>query len=81
MSDRAEVPEAARGEADQEQREWTAVYDGWWRCETLEDVEEQMRLVDRWAERNPGMVDQSDAEIARERLKMQRRSIERQVGA
>ena len=66
---------------DEEQRERTAVYDGWWRCETLEDIEEQMRLVDRWAERNPGMVDQSDAEIARERLKMQRRSIERQVGA
>jgi hypothetical protein len=57
-------------------RERTAVYDGWWRCETLEDVEEQ-RLVDRWAERNPGMVDQSDAAIARKRLKMVRRSMER----
>jgi hypothetical protein len=33
--------------------------------------------VDRYAERNPGMVDQSDAEIARERLEMVRRSIER----
>jgi predicted DNA-binding protein YlxM (UPF0122 family) len=62
---------------DEEQRERTAVYDGWWRCQTLEDVEEQERLVDRYAERNPGMVDQSDAAIARERLKMVRRSIER----
>ena len=66
---------------DEEQRERTSVYDGRCRCETLEGVEEQGRLVDRWAERNPGMVDQSDAEIARERLKMQRRSIERQVRA
>ncbi len=41
------------------------------------DVEEHERLVDRWAERNPGMVNQSDAAIARERLKMARRSIER----
>jgi hypothetical protein len=41
----------------EERRERTAVYDGWWRCETLEDVEEQERLVDRWAERNPGTVD------------------------
>ena len=64
--------------SDEEQRERTAVYDGWWRCETLEDVEEQMRLVDHYAERNPGMVDQPDAEIAREILKMQRRAIERQ---
>ena len=62
---------------DEEQRERTAVYDGWWRCETLEDVGEQGRLVDHRAERNPGMVDQSDAAIARERLKMVRRSIER----
>ena len=62
---------------DEEQRERTAVYDGWWQCETLEDIEEYERLVDRWAERNPGMVDQSDAAIGRERLKMQRRAIER----
>ncbi len=34
-------------------------------------------LVGRWAERNPGVVDQSDAEIAREMLKMVRRSMER----
>jgi len=64
----------------QEQRERTAVYDGWWRCETIEDVEEHERLVDRWAERHPGMVDQSDAAIARELLKMQRRAIERHGG-
>lgn len=62
---------------EQEQRERTAVYDGWWRARTLEDVEEQEVLVDRYAERNPGMVDQSDAAIARELLKMQRKAIER----
>lgn len=67
------------GEGEEEQRERTAVYDGWWRCETLEDVEEHVRLVDRWAERNPGTVDQSDAAIARELLKLQRRAIERHV--
>jgi hypothetical protein len=33
--------------------------------------------VDRYAERNPSMVDRSDAAIARERLKVVRRSIER----
>ena len=65
---------------DQERREREAVYDGWWRCQTLEEVEEQERLVGRWAERNPGTVDQSDAEIARERLKMVRRSIKRHGG-
>ncbi len=70
----------AKGEADQEQREREAVYDGWHRCETLEDVEEQERLVDRYAERNPGMVDQSDAAIARALLKTVRRSIERHGG-
>ena len=53
---------------DQERREREAVYDGWHLCETLEDVEEQERLVDRYAERNPGMVDRSDAAIAREQL-------------
>jgi hypothetical protein len=68
------------GAGEEEQRERTAVYDGWHRCETLEDVEEQERLVDRYAERHPGMVDQSDAEIARELLKMQRRAIERHGG-
>ena len=65
---------------NEEQREREAVYDGWWRCETLEDVEEQMRLVDHYAERNRGMVDQSDAAIAREMLKMQRLAIERYGG-
>ena len=71
----------AAGAGDEEQRERTAFYDGWWRCETLEDVEEHERLVDRWVERRIGTVDQSDAEIAHERLKMLRRSIERHGGA
>ena len=65
---------------DQERREREAVYDGWHLCETLEDVEEQERLVDRYAERNPGTVDQSDAATARELLKTMRRSIERDGG-
>ena len=65
----------------QEQQERSAVYGGWRLCETLKDVEEQERLVDRYAERNPGMVDQSDAAIAREVLKLVRRSIERYGGA
>jgi hypothetical protein len=68
------------GESDEERREREAVYDGWWRCETFGDVEQHERLVDRWAERNPGTVNQSDAVIARERLKMQRRAIERHGG-
>ncbi len=66
--------------SDEERREREAVYDGWHRCETLEDVEEQERLVDRYAGRNPGIVDQSDAAMARELLKMQRRAIERHDG-
>jgi hypothetical protein len=70
----------AGGMGEDERRERTAVYGGWWRCETLEDVEEQGRLVDRWAERNPDTVNRSDAAIARERLKMVRRSIERHGG-
>ena len=65
---------------DEERREREAVYDGWWRCKTLEDVEEHERLVDRYAERNPGTVAQSDAAIARERLKTVRRSIEHHGG-
>jgi hypothetical protein len=68
------------GLSDEERRERTAVYDGWWRCETIEDVEEHERLVDRWTERHPGIVDQSDAAIARELLKMQRRASERHGG-
>ncbi len=80
MSNHAEFPWVPRGEADEERRERAAVYDGWRLCETLGDVEEQEGLVDRYAERNPGMVVQSDAEIAREMLKMVRRSIERYGG-
>jgi hypothetical protein len=73
MSDRAGGPRAS----EEERWEREAVYDGWHSCETLEEVEEQERLVDRYAERHPGMVEQSDAAIARERLKIVRRSIER----
>jgi hypothetical protein len=80
VSNHAEVPGVPRGEADEERRERAAVYDGWRLCETLGDVEEQEGLVDRYAERNPGMVDQSDAAIAREMLKIVRRSIEQHGG-
>jgi len=66
--------------ASEEQRERTAVYDGWRQARTLDEVEEQEALVHRYAERNPGMVDQSDAAIVREMLKMVRRSIERSGG-
>ena len=76
MSNHAEFPWMG----DEERREREAVYDGWRLCETLGDVEEQEALVDRYAERNPGMVGQSDAEIARAMLKMVRRSIERYGG-
>ena len=68
------------GEDEQERREHEAVYGGGREVRTLEDVEEQERLVDRWAERNAGKVDQSDAEIAHEVLKLARRSIERHGG-
>jgi hypothetical protein len=61
-------------------REREAVYDGWHLCETLEDVEEQERFAGRYAERNPGMVDRSDAAMAREILEMVRRFIERHGG-
>jgi hypothetical protein len=64
----------------QERREREAVYGGGRPCETLEDVGEQERLVDRWAERDPGMADRSDAAIAREMLKTVRRSIGRHGG-
>jgi len=57
-----------------------AIYGGWRGVRTLEDVEEQGRIVDRHAGRNPGMVDRSDAAIAREMLKIVRRSIERHGG-
>ncbi len=66
MNDHSEVP----GAGDEEQRrEREAVYDGWRLCETLEDVEEQKALVDRYAERNPCTVAQSNAAIAREMLR------------
>ena len=57
-----------------------AIYGGWRGVRTLEDVEEQGRLVDRHAGRNPGTVDRSDAAMAREMLKIVRRSIERHGG-
>jgi len=66
--------------SDEERRERWAVYGGWREVPTLEDAEEQGRLVDRHAGRNPGMVDRSDAAIACEMLKMVRRSIEQHVG-
>ncbi len=34
------------------EREREAVYDGWWRCETLADVEEHERLMDGYAVRS-----------------------------
>ena len=72
---RGEAGGEAGGEADEER---AAVYgDGWLEARTLEEVAELERLVDRYAERNPGMVDQSDAAIAREMLKMARESIRR----
>jgi hypothetical protein len=71
----------AAGAGYEEQRERTDVYGGWWRWETPEDVEEQEALVDRYAERSPGMVDRTDAAIARELLRMVRESIERHGGA
>ena len=67
-------------DGDQERREHEAVFGGGREVRTLEDVEEQERLVDRWAKRNPGMVDQGNAAIAREVLKLKRRSIERRGG-
>ena len=66
--------------SDEERRERWAVSGGWRGVRTLEDVEEQGRLVDRCAGRNPGMVDRSDAAIAREMPKIVRRSIERHGG-
>ncbi len=66
--------------SDEERRERWAVYGGWREVRMLEDVEEQGRLVDRHAGRNPGMVDRSDAAMAREMLKIVRRSIERHGG-
>ena len=66
--------------SDEERRGRSAVYGGWREIRTLEDVEAQERLVNRWAERNPGMVDRSDTAIAREMQKLVRRSFERHGG-
>lgn len=66
--------------SDEERWERSAVYGGWEEARTLEDVEELEGLVDRYAERNPGMVDQSDAAMARAMLKMVRQAIERHGG-
>ena len=71
--DRAGFP----GASDGERRGREAVCDGWHLCETPEDIEEQEALVDRYAERNPGTADRSDAAIARGMLKLVRRSVER----
>ena len=65
------------GVSDEEQRQRSTVYGGWREIRTLEDVEEQEELVDRYAERNPGTVDQSDAAITRQMLKLVDMSIER----
>ena len=67
--------------SDEEQRRERWAVSGWWRgVRTLEDVEEQGRLVDRHAGRKPGIADRSDAEAAREILKIVHRSIERYGG-
>jgi len=66
--------------SDEERWERSAVYGGWEEARTLEDDEELEGLVDRYAERNPGMVDQSDAAMARAMLKMVRQAIERHGG-
>ena len=76
MSDR-ERPRGVSGASDGERRGREAVCDGWWRCETPEDVEEQGALVESYAERNLGTADRSDAAIAREMPKLARRSVER----
>ena len=64
----------------EERRERWAVSGGWREVRTLQDVEEQGRLVDRHAGCNPGMLGRSDAAIAREMLKIVRRSVERHGG-
>ena len=53
---------------------------GWHLCETLGDAEEQERLLDGFADSHPGMVDRSEAEIAREMRKTLGRFIERHRG-
>ncbi len=44
MNNQAEVPGMTQGEADQEQRERTAVYDGWWRCQAFEEFRRTLSL-------------------------------------
>jgi hypothetical protein len=66
--------------SDEERREGWGVYGVWRDARTLADVEEQEGLVDRHAGRNPGMVDRSDAAIAREMLRIVGRSIEQRGG-
>ena len=70
-----------RGRMDErEHRERSTVYDGWHECRTLEDVEEQERLLDTFESKignDPRGVLAADVAIARERLKMQRRAIGR----
>lgn len=64
--------------SDEEQQEREAVHSGWREARTLENVEEQEGLADRYAERNSGTVDRSEAAMARDEvLKMLWRSIER----
>lgn len=63
--------------SDEEQREREAVHGGWREARTLENLEEQEGLADRYAGRNPGTVHRSDAAMAREMLKMPWRSIDR----
>ena len=56
------------------------VYDGWWTCGALDEFEEQEGTTDRYSARNPITVDRSDAAIAREMIKVVRRSVERHGG-
>ncbi len=68
---------------EQEQAERSAVYGGWRNCRTVEDVEEQQKLLDDFdgkIESDPRGVLAADVAIARELLKMQRRAIERYGG-
>ena len=66
------------GVSDEEQPEREVVHGGWRESWTLE---EQAGLADRYAERDPGTVDRSDAKMARdEMLKMPWRSIGRHGG-
>lgn len=66
------------GVNDEEQQEREAVHSGWREARTLENVEEQEGLADRYAERNSGTVDRSEAAMARDEvLKILWRSMER----